>query len=101
VLLHSQRWSLQGVRQAKAEVDDGGWQSVHLNGGGLRQAFDCPPLVSAGDADGDELQVAVPVYRTQKKMGPVVMRALLPATGDNETWILLGVSILLDPYVYV
>lgn len=43
----------------------------------------------------------MPVYRTQKKMGPVVMRALLPATGDTETWVLLGVSILLDPYVYV
>lgn len=88
------------MRQAKSDGDVGAWQSVHVSNGGLRQAFDCPPPTSEmGTEDGD-LRVAVPVYRTQKKMGPVVMRALLPATGENETWILLGVTILLDPYVY-
>jgi hypothetical protein len=94
------RGSWQGVRQARPDGDVGGWQSMHLSAGGLRQAFDCPPPTTEMETEDGDLRVAVPVYRTQKKMGPVVMRALLPATGENETWILLGVTILMDPYVY-
>jgi len=91
------------------------WPERAERGSAMCSSFDCPgttldtPFRCGADGaghhqsednamfEGDGM-LPVPVYRSYKKMPPVTLRALLPAEGEHETWILLGVCIVLDPY---
>ena len=68
----------------------------------MRHAFHCPVAKKDEYVADEDLRIAVPVYRTERRVGPVVLSAGLPAAGaaSDDTWVLLGVSILLDPYVH-
>lgn len=91
---------LKGVRRISKDRESVGDSRVGLPRAAISSTFDCPAGKNQDDdSEEEDLNFAVPVYRTQKRMAPVVLRALLPSVCEHETWILLGVSILLDPYV--
>ena len=77
---------------------DDSWQNLDVSLGCMGQAFRCEADDEQGFDDEDQLKLAVPVYRSRARLNPIVLRALLPAVGEDQSWILLGVGIMLDPY---
>jgi hypothetical protein len=71
------------------------WQDLNVSLGSMSQAFECE---NDKGNESDQAHFAVPVYRSRSRLNPVVLRALLPTVDEDQSWILLGVCILLDSY---
>jgi hypothetical protein len=85
------------VRRPRASGNDT-WQDLNVSLGSMEQAFRCDSDQRQDLDESDQAHLAVPVYRTRSRLNPVVLRALLPTVGEDQSWILMGVCILLDSY---
>lgn len=75
------------------------WQDLNVSLGSMEQAFRCDGDQGQDLDESDQAHLcAVAVYRTRSRLNPVVFRALLPTVDEDQSWILLGVCILLDSY---